>query len=293
MLVGFILGYGYYCYQRFYSAPPIESIDLEEKTANGNDYKHNTKCQYTENGHYIWLYVSEKELKQEWNERSNFPYDSLDKQGQKIKYTLIRYLTSRGFKKDSTGVNKLSEKDISLIEKGYANYIFQYKYSLYPRIYKVIWQIDRYLKGGSANNHSITARIESYKTAMQIISDKPIFGVGTGDIRSTYYTYYEKNNTNIDIIGANQFIKTTVATGLFGLIWFLIALFYPILKEKGQFNFLFITFFIISILSMLNEDTLFYQIGVSFFTFFYSILLFIVYKPGKEEDYKHQHPPAV
>jgi hypothetical protein len=76
----------------------------------------------------------------------------------------------------------------------------------------------------------------------------------------------------------NQFMAITIAFGFFGLMVFLLYLFVPGYSVKNKHQ-LFIVFMIISIVSMLNEDTLETQAGVTFFGFFYSFLLF----PAKEE----------
>ncbi|MGC9341653.1 MAG: hypothetical protein ACP5E3_03045, partial [Bacteroidales bacterium] len=133
---------------RFYYREDVNFSHLEDYTEKGNPYKHDTLRKATENGNYVWLYISENEMENAWNEVSEFKYDSLDKKGQEIKYTLIRYLTSKGLRKDARGVKQLTEEDIAAIENGKANYIFNQKYSLYPRVYEVIWEIDGYLRGG-------------------------------------------------------------------------------------------------------------------------------------------------
>ena len=72
----------------------------------------------------------------------------------------------------------------------------------------------------------------------------------------------------------NQFLSIFVAFGIFGFLWFLLALFYPPWKLKGYTDYFFLVFIIIGILSMLTEDTLESQTGVTFFTFFYCFFLF-------------------
>ena len=86
-------------------------------------------------------------MRNEWNKISNLDYDGRDKMGNKIKYTIIRYLTSKGLRKDSAGIAKLTTEDIHLIEEGKANYIYGRKIAIYPKLYEVIWQIDRFRKG--------------------------------------------------------------------------------------------------------------------------------------------------
>jgi O-antigen ligase len=72
----------------------------------------------------------------------------------------------------------------------------------------------------------------------------------------------------------NQFLTIFAAFGIFGLLWFLATLILPPLILKVRRDYYFNFFLVISILSMLNEDTLETQAGVTFFAFFYVIFLF-------------------
>ena len=154
-----------YSLNKFYSVEKIDVNKLETLTQRGNTYVHDIKSRSIENGNYVWLYVCHKELKEEWNKRSKIKYDEKDNKGYIIKYTLIRYLTSKGFQKDADGVLKLTNEDVESIEKGIANYIYTSKIGLYPRFYQVIWEIDNYIRGNNPSGHSVSQRIEYYKSA--------------------------------------------------------------------------------------------------------------------------------
>jgi hypothetical protein len=73
----------------------------------------------------------------------------------------------------------------------------------------------------------------------------------------------------------NQFLAVFVAFGVFGFIWFLFTLIYPPVKLGKTHDFKFLVFFIIILLSMVIEDTLETQQGVTLFAFFTSFLLFV------------------
>ena len=112
---------------KFYSKEVVDFENLEGFTVNGNVYKHFLERDQIENGNYVWLYVCEEELEKEWNKISKITFLDEDKKGQKIQHTLLRYLTSKGFRKDSVGISKLSSQDIRNIENGMANYIYEKK----------------------------------------------------------------------------------------------------------------------------------------------------------------------
>lgn len=262
---------------KFYSVEEVDFESLEKYTKKGNVYTHNIEKKQIENGNYIWLYVSEEELREEWNKISTLKYDGKDKKQQDIKYTLIRYLTSKGYRKDAEGVEMLTSKDINLIENGIASHIYKSKYSIYPRIYQIIWEIDVYVKGGNPSGHSVTQRLEYLKTAKAIIKDNFFIGVGTGDLQIAFDEYYEKLNSQLTekwrLRAHNQFVSFFVAFGFIGFLWIIFAMFYPVYIERKFKDYFFIMFLIIAILSMFNEDTLETQAGVTFFMFFYTLFL--------------------
>mgnify|MGYP003405543830 FL=1 len=65
-----------------------------------------------------------------------------------------------------------------------------------------------------------------------------------------------------------------VAFGMIGLIWFLLSMIYPFIADKKNRNYVYFVFLFIMMLSMLTEDTLETQIGVTLFAYFNSFLVF-------------------
>ena len=250
---------------------------VDQKTAKGNDYEHLPLHYQIENGHYIGLYICRKELREEWNKRSKLDFDSSDLQGQNLSMTLIRYLNSLGLRKDAEGVNKLTNNDIHNIEMGIANAEFAKSYSLKKRIYKLIWEYNLYENGNQAYGHSLVQRIELWKTSIRLIKKNPLFGVGTGDVRQAFQEEFEKENSVLKDSGLrshNQYFSITVALGIIGLFVFIFSLVYPatILKMWSYSPFFYL--FVIMSMSMLWEDTIESQVGVTIYAFFGSIYLF-------------------
>ncbi len=263
---------------KFYSVQKVDIEKLEKLTQSGNKYYHTLEKGQIENGNYVWIYFCQKELIKEWNSRSSIKYNEKDQKDHLIKNTLIRYLTSKGYKKDSVGVSKLTKIDIQNIESGIPNYIFADKYRLYPKIYEAIWEIDAYKKGFNNYGSSITQRFEFLKTASDIIKDNFWFGVGTGDIQDTFNKYYEKNKSPLPIKNRlrahNQYVTFLLTFGLVGFVIILFSLFYPVLKLNQYNKYYIMVLLAIILLSFLNEDTLETQIGITFFSYFYSLFLF-------------------
>jgi hypothetical protein len=268
----------------YYRLPPLDLSKLEQYSSRGNKYIHNTRNLSTENGNYLWLYIQWDEMREVWNNRSNIPFDSLDKKNQRIINTLVRFLTSKGLRKDADGVNGLSQKEVEAIENGVSNVIFIQEFSFRGRIYEFLWGYHEYLKTGNPTGSSVMQRIEFWKASLGIIKDNWLTGVGTGDMNEAFQQQYEKMNSKLAVDqrwrSHNQFLSIFTGFGIIGLIWFLFSILYPPMVT-GKFNdYFFLIFFIIAMLSMIAGDTIESQAGVTFFAFFYSFLLF----GRKEED---------
>ncbi len=252
--------------------------NIDKYTVNNNPYWFDFNSKIVENGNFVNYYVCDKELKKEWNKVSKINIDSLDKKQQRIKYTLKRYLTSKGYRKDSVGISKLTKHDINLIENGCANYIYDDKFGVYSRIYKIIWQIDVFVKTGYFEGHSITQRLFYFKTGLNILKNNFWLGTGTGDINDSFMAIYFKLKPKIKKQFMrrthNQFLTFFITFGIFGFILVVFAIFYPIFYEKKQNSYIFIIFLIIILLSTITEDTFETQAGVTFFSYFYSLFLF-------------------
>ncbi|MCX6231939.1 MAG: O-antigen ligase family protein [Bacteroidetes bacterium] len=250
-------------------------VNLEKYTSRGNIYHHDLN-QGIENGHYIGFYVCQDELKSSWAEKSKINIDSNDKLGQPISVTLIRFLNSKNLRKDADGVKSLSDKEISAIENGCANYIYLENNGLKHRLYKILFEYNTYQNSGYIQGHSIFQRVELWKAAVGIIKNNFWIGVGTGDMVDVYDKQLKEMNSELagkHLRSHNQYLSIFSALGLIGFLIFIFALIYPAYLNHSFKDFYFISFFIILCLSMINEDTIESQAGVTFFAFFYALFL--------------------
>jgi hypothetical protein len=257
---------------------PIDIKTLDQVTSRGNPYVHNYFSDQTENGHRMWLYVQWDEMRETWNRRSRIGFDSLDRKNQKIYYTIVRYLTSKGWRKDGDAIDRLTDKEVDAIEKGVANYIFLEKFSLKGRIYEFMLGYETYQETGNPTGSSIMQRIEFWKASLGIIRDHWVIGVGTGDMNEAFAIQYEKMGTKLDPgqrwRSHNQFLSIFIGFGIFGLLWFIAALWLPPLLMGKSTDYFVIIILTISSLAMLAEDTIESQTGVTFVVMFYSLFLF-------------------
>jgi hypothetical protein len=249
------------------------------KTFNGRTYLQDTVFQLAENGNLITININDFELNKEWNLKSNLPYNSADVKGNNVRYTILRYLASKGLTKDSVGVKALTTEDISNIERGFTNFKYTSHAGLIARWRELVWEYTKYKRGENPSGHTLTMRLEFWKTAIYIIKQHPVFGIGTGDIQDSFNEAYTETHTKLDrawwLRCHNQYLAIAVAFGVAGLLFFLFYLCYPAITLRKQLHPLYWAFFFIALLSFLTEDTLETQSGVTFFIFFQTLFLWL------------------
>jgi O-antigen ligase len=263
---------------RFYDIEEADVNSIEKTTALGNAYNHYFDDPLVENGRYVYLYVCEEEMREAWNKRSECKYDSAGQNGFPLHATLMRYLTSKGLRKDAEGVEALTDKDVCNIENGISNVIFKdKKFSLYPRIYQTIWEYYVYSKTGYANEQSLSQRIEFAKAAFTIINKNFWFGVGTGNWKDEFNEAYHENSSKLAekyySSAHNQYLNYFVKFGITGLAMILFFIVYPVIQTGRYRDIYFLIFLIAMFFANFSDSNLESHMGGSFFVFFYCLYI--------------------
>lgn len=264
---------------QYYQREPISWETLPRYTPNGIPYYHDSTLQEYEGRYYLYAYICHEELRSNWNKRSALPFDGLDRKGQKLSQTLIRYLTSLGYPKDSLGVWQLDSTDLALIENGYTN--IRYRYSsngLKNRILETLRELELYRNRGFIAHSSLIQRLVFARAAWFVISRNPVLGVGYGDLKPEMEKYYTNRNINLPpelhYMPHNQYLTLWGASGAIGLLMFLIGFIAPLVISGKHRQFTALFFFVMVLTSMLWEDTLDTHIGISFTAIFWSLAIF-------------------
>ena len=278
LLIGIPSAYIINAIQKFYDFEIVDQNSIDKQTAKGNLYRHDFNNPMVENGNYVYLYVCQEEMKEEWDKISNVEYDSLDVNGYPLYSTLVRYLTSKGLRKDAEGVHSLDKNDIKNVENGIANIIYaEKKFSLYPRIYQTIWEYYTYKKTGNANQKSFSQRIEYAKAAISIIEQHPWTGVGTGRWKEEFKNFYIQNNSTLReefyASSHNQYLNYMVKFGIIGFIVIMFLLVYPVIKTQKYSDRLFLLFLTFMFLANFADSNFESHMGSSFFVFFYCFFM--------------------
>ena len=270
LLTGIVAYTLYITYDYFHVKDPTP--DTAALTASGNPYTFEENPM-VENGHYIGNYVCEKELQTAWTMRSDSVYDGL------TSATLVRYLNSLGLRKDSAAVMSLSDNDIRNIEGHNANVYYTRKASLRRALYETYFGFTLYGKYGIIGESSLLERVELWRASWRVIREHWLFGVGIGNQRSALDRQLEVQQS--PIAGKrpgrgshNQFLTYWLAAGIIPVLYFCFLLGYPFAAMKKRVIFVYFALILLLFLSMLVEDTLNAQTGLTLWTTFVPILLF-------------------
>jgi hypothetical protein len=265
-------------YLDYFPQQPFIYQGMDEFTAQGNRYYHYEEIKGAENGNWIGQYIQMDELKSAWNQRSTIHFDTTDRAGHYVRYTLLRYLTSKGLRKDAEGMAALTDDDIRNIENGIANVRDLTKSSFENRLRTIVWEMMLYRKSGYLSGHSVAQRLEFWRAGYFIFKDNFWIGTGTGDISNAFKEQYVKMDSQLEERfrwrSHNQYMSMLATFGIFGLLWFLIAMVWPPLRLGMFSDYYFLTFFAVLMLSMITEDTIESQAGATFFAFFMAFFLF-------------------
>ena len=131
---------------------------------------------------------------------------------------------------------------------------------------------------GHIDDNSDGMRIASWQVGIEIIERHPVFGTGVGDLQAVSKEVSKELFPNIKNdddrkMPHNEWLWIWAATGIFGLIGYCIAFFYPFVSNLKQRNWLFVILHLIFITSFVSEYSLEEQIGSTFYLLF--LLLFL------------------
>ncbi len=249
-----------------------------EKTVNGNLYLHDTISYGVENGRYVGLFINYPELDKAWSRRSQMSLSGKDKSNQNITPTLIRYLASKNLRKDSAAVMSLSNNEIKYIENGIADVNLTTRNPYKAQLWQFMFGYAKYLRSKDPRESSLMQRIELWKCSVELIRKHFWTGVGTGDIPKAYSDMLKEMKSPLSdshLRAHNQYLSIFVAFGILGFSLFLFFLIIPIIYYKRYGSLVNYAFVAMILLSMLNEDTIENQAGVTFVALIWSYILII------------------
>jgi uncharacterized membrane protein YhaH (DUF805 family) len=215
------------------------------------------------------------------------PLHDAENPEKSIHPVLIRYLTSKGLRKDAEGVMALNEADIELIERGIPSITWVEKSGIRLRFDRLFFEWDAYNNSLDPNGHSVRQRFLFWDAALRIIFRHPVFGVGTGDVRSSFQDMYTELNSPLSsknrLYAHNQYLATAVALGVVGLAFFLFCWWVLLKQKKNRKYSLFLALMLIVLLSFFTEDTLESQSGVTLVAYLFTLVAVLHVVPSDKQ----------
>lgn len=243
----------------------------ERQTALGNDYAFDSSS-IVENGHRVYDYVCLPEMEMAWAQRSDTAYSPL------IEQTLIRYLNSKGLRKDAAAVNALSDVDVANVENKIANVDYTRRLGLHRAMYQTYFSYSIYKKYGNIEQSSLYQRFELWNASWNVIRNNWLLGVGLGDYKAELDSQLERQGSSIahkhNRGSHNQFLTFWLMGGFLLVLCFVLVLAYPFWRLRNRITFLYVAYFVIMVLSMITEDTIESQPGRLLFAVFMPLLLY-------------------
>ncbi len=146
-----------------------------------------------------------------------------------------------------------------------------------------VTEVKKY-SGEKDDQNGVAVRSVMWKSATELIRQRPFIGYGIRGAGEAMQEKYRLNNFEIGVAEKynchNQYLETTVKSGIIGLILFLSILILCLIKAIRQRNLLLIILLFHYMCTSVVESTLEVQRGLIFFFFF--IFLFYYHSPSED-----------
>ncbi len=277
-------------YRQTHSELYTDYSTLDNFTESGNPYFHDTIDILRENGYPVYIYLADEELRQAWNERSNLDYEGNDLSGNPLRYTLYRYLSSKGLRKDRHDLMLLPDNEIRAVERGTTNYRNLKRPGFYVRIYEEMMGLYIYNKSSykDVSWGSVTKRIDLWRASWKAFRKKPLAGWGTGSILQAVGYGLEENGSPLSGLNMkphSQYLYLLLTAGLTGLVVFLLLYSFVITATGAWRQFMFVVFLIVFVINFLGNNSLESQPGQNLFVFFSLFYCFYYPRLNKKQEF--------
>ena len=135
------------------------------------------------------------------------------------------------------------------------------------------------------NYKSISSRFGKLEASLKVIEKYPILGAGTGDLMSELVLIYQEMNFTAGIKKKynphNQFLDNIARNGVLGIVSLVIIYFLPLYVSKKEKDSFYLSFVLVIIGVSLTESILDVHKGITFYTFFNTMLFYDTLKDQK------------
>lgn len=132
---------------------------------------------------------------------------------------------------------------------------------------------------------STGARILVWESALEIIKENPIFGVGTGDTKKALLDKYEENNKTLalkkELNAHNEYLQTYMSIGILGFLVLVFSLLLPAWFAFRKKHLIYLLFLMVIAFHFMVESMLAKQAGIVFYAFFNAMLFYQIFVTKK------------
>ncbi len=129
-----------------------------------------------------------------------------------------------------------------------------------------------------SSTESTIERILIYRSALSIIKENVLFGVGTGDANNELLKFYKNSGysgaLDSKLNAHNQYLQTFIAIGLVGFLVLIAMLLIPFIQAIKQREALYVLLLFLISFNLLFESMFERQAGVVFYSFFNGFFFF-------------------
>ncbi|WP_426058855.1 O-antigen ligase family protein [Hymenobacter sp. B1770] len=149
--------------------------------------------------------------------------------------------------------------------------------SVRQRTLSTVWDVEQYLLGHDINDYSLARRLAAAETAVVIIKQHWLLGVGPADAQAVMREQYAWKDFGLRPANQadvhNQYLNAMLGGGVLGLGLWLAVLFGPLVPRHSRQNPYIGFFILIQATVMMVADMLSLQIGLNLFVFCYGFLV--------------------
>lgn len=142
-------------------------------------------------------------------------------------------------------------------------------------------------RGTGRSYTSLSLRLDKWNAAWSVFSENVFFGVGTGGTKAALHERYSvlgiEEAAERNYNAHNQYLETAVMLGLMGLLCLSGCLAFGFYKSFASRDWVYFFMLFIFCICLFTESMLERQRGIVFFSFFNSMLMSLLYKPGSRE----------
>jgi O-antigen ligase len=171
------------------------------------------------------------------------------------------------------------KKDVrsSLVIIGILAFSFASLLAFFPKSLSRLTNMTETLQSQSTELNTTSSRIVIWKHSVDAIKQKAMLGYGTGDVNDVLQSMYkgekESEIREKKLNAHNQFLQTTLALGLVGLVFLLLPYLLLIKQSLKKWDYIPLIFVFIILFNLLFESMYETQAGIVFIAFFLSLFL--------------------